>query len=306
MKFSPFHGLLVLDKPGGMTSRDVVNRVQTWFPRGTRIGHTGTLDPLATGVLVVCVGVATRLAEYIQDMDKTYRAGIQLGAVSDTDDADGVITHYRWESPWPDEGHIRRCIQGFVGEIEQVPPAYSAAKVMGRRAYNLARGGKPAALEPRRVRIYDIEVLAIEPLLDLRVHCGKGTYIRSLARDLGRLLGCGAYVKSLRRTRVGPFEAANALRLENDGRTAQACLLPLSAAVAGLPRVTLEAEEIGRLRQGQGIGLANWVQPDAAMDDQVEVAVFDPAGALVAVGEVSRATNWLRPGKVLPENRLRG
>jgi tRNA pseudouridine55 synthase len=235
-------------------------------------------------------------------MDKTYRAGIQLGAVSDTDDADGVITRYRWAGAWPDEAQVRRCVQESVGEIEQVPPAYSAAKVMGRRAYDLARGGKSVDLQPRRVRIYSIDVLAVEPLLDLRVHCGKGTYIRSLARDLGKRLGCGAYLKTLRRTCVGPFEAANALRLESDARTAQTCLLPLSAAVAGLPRVTLEAQEIGRLRQGQGIVLANGVLSDVVTSNRVEVAVFDPAGALIAVGEVNRATNRLRPEKVLPEN----
>jgi tRNA pseudouridine55 synthase len=301
MKSFPFHGLLVLDKPGGVTSRDAVNRVQTWFPRGTRIGHTGTLDPLATGVLVVCVGVATRLTEYIQDMDKVYRAGIQLGAVSDTDDADGVITRYRWDSDWPDEAQIRRCVQEFVGEIEQVPPAYSAAKVMGRRAYDLARGGKPVDLQPRCVCIYAIEVLAVEPLLDLRVHCGKGTYIRSLARDLGTRLGCGAFLKTLRRTRVGPFEAANALRLESEARTAQACLLPLSAAVAQLPCITLDAEAIGRLRQGQGVSLSGELLPSNATNNRGEVAVFDSAGALVAVGQMKDATNWLQPEKVLPE-----
>src|SRR5262249_18666004 len=148
-----FHGLLVLDKPGGMTSRDVVNRAQRWFPRGTRVGHAGTLDPLATGVLVLCVGIATRLAEYVQRMEETYRAGLRLGARSDTDDADGSVESVSVEHP-PDEPTLVDCLQRFVGATFQVPPQFSAAKVTGRRAYDLARKGHEVSLQPRPVRIY--------------------------------------------------------------------------------------------------------------------------------------------------------
>src|SRR5437773_9471835 len=152
MKPSSFHGLLVVDKPGGMTSRDVVNRAQGWFPRGTRVGHTGTLDPLATGVLVLCVGVATRLTEYVQAMPKTYRAGLVLVARSDTDDADGIIIPTP-NAAVPELAQLQASLRGFVGDIDQVPPAFSAAKVQGRRAYDLARQGDETPLAARRLPI---------------------------------------------------------------------------------------------------------------------------------------------------------
>jgi tRNA pseudouridine55 synthase len=295
MKPSSFHGLLVLDKPSGLTSRDVVNCALRWFPRGTKIGHTGTLDPLATGVLVVCVGTTTRLAEYVQRMDKTYRAGLLLGARSDTDDADGALEAVPVERP-PDRSTVAECLQEFVGEIEQVPPAYSAAKVTGRRAYDLARQGKDVSLERRKIRIYRIDLVDYAyPRLDLQVRCGKGTYIRSLARDLGERLGCGALVQTLRRTRVGPFETANALRMNADAVTAQAALLPMSAAVADLPQVTLAGHDVRRLRQGQAIPYPE----DAPRPEAGEVAVFDLDLNLVAVTVVDRGKGLLRPVKVL-------
>ena len=153
-----YNGLLDLDKPGGMT-RAVVDRALRWFPRGTRIGHTGTLDPLATGVLVICIGVATRLVEYVQDMPKVYRAGLCLGARSDSDDVDGCITPVVVEQP-PSGAHVEIALQNFIGAIEQVPPAFSAARVTGRRAYELARKGRAVALEPRCVRIDEIQILS--------------------------------------------------------------------------------------------------------------------------------------------------
>jgi tRNA pseudouridine55 synthase len=291
MPSQPIHGLLVLDKPGGMTSRDAVDRAMGWFPRGTKIGHTGTLDPLATGVLVLCLGSATRLTEYVQDMGKTYRAGVRLGAKSDTDDADGRIEPVAVAAP-PDRAAVVAALRGFVGEIEQVPPAYSAAKVSGRRAYDLARRGREVALEARRVQVYGIDVLAYDyPRLEVEVRCGKGTYIRSLARDLGERLGSGAYIESLRRTRVGPFLAEGAVSLDADAAAARAKLLPVSAAVAELPRVTLSDADVARLRQGQGV-------PTTA--DWSAVAVFDGRGGLVAVARPDRERPLLRPDKVFP------
>src|SRR5947209_7070555 len=187
-------GLLVLDKPGGMTSRAAVDRALRWFPRRTRIGHTGTLDPLATGVLVLCLGAATRLTEYVQRMAKTYRSTFLLGARSDTDDADGTITPVAGATP-PGGGAVVEALASFVGTIEQVPPAFSAAKVTGRRAYDLARAGQNVDLAPRPVTIYGIDLLACAyPRLELEVHCARGTYIRALARDLGARLGCGGYI----------------------------------------------------------------------------------------------------------------
>jgi tRNA pseudouridine55 synthase len=293
MPLPPIHGLLVLDKPGGMTSRDALDRALSWFPRGTKAGHTGTLDPLATGVLVLCLGAATRLTEYVQDMHKTYRAGVRLGARSDTDDADGTVEPVVVAAP-PGRAAVEEALRAFVGEIEQVPPAYSAAKVSGRRAYDLARRGRAVALEARRVRVYGIDILAYDyPRLEIEVRCGKGTYIRSLARDLGERLGCGGYVETLRRTRVGPFAAEEAVPLDADAEAARARLLPVSAAVSELPRVTLDEADVIRLRQGQGV-------PAIGRPDAGEVAVFDARGGLVAVARLDRERRLLRPETVLP------
>jgi tRNA pseudouridine55 synthase len=290
------HGLLVLDKPAGITSRDAVNRAQGWFPRGTRLGHTGTLDPLATGVLVLCAGNATRLAEYVQRMPKTYRAGIVLGARSDTDDADGTITAAPAVTP-PTPAQVGEWLDTFLGTIDQVPPAFSAAKMTGRRAYDLARRGQKVSLSPRQVTVHAIDVLRYDfPLLELQVRCGKGTYIRSLARDLGERLGCGGYIQGLRRTRVGDFDAAGAVPLDADTLTARRSLLPLAWAVAELPRLGLTAAEVARVRQGQALAL-DWL--DVPAD---EIALFDERGELIAVGTVDRLHRCIRPGKVLTGN----
>ncbi|MBV9121753.1 MAG: tRNA pseudouridine(55) synthase TruB [Planctomycetes bacterium] len=300
MKPSPFHGLLVVDKPGGMTSRAVVDRAQGWFPRGTRLGHAGTLDPLATGLLVLGVGVATRLLEYVQRMDKTYRAGLLLGARSNTDDADGLVEPVEVEQP-PDRAALLPCLQGFTGDIDQIPPAFSAAKVTGRRSYDLARQGQSASLAPRRVRIYSIDLLAFEyPRVELEVRCGKGTYIRSLARDLGDRLGCGALVEKLRRVTTGPFTVETALDLNVPSAIARAHLLSLSMAVAGLPSLILPLSRIDQLRHGQNVPLAGMALPTGREDEEGEVAVLDPDGTLAAVGQVDQNQQVLRPVKVLP------
>jgi len=289
----------VLDKPGGLTSRDAVDRAQRWFPRGTRIGHTGTLDPLATGVLVLCLGSATRLTEYVQQMGKTYRAGLLLGATSDTDDADGTVTPRQDVTP-PEATAVTAALGGFLGEIEQVPPAYSAAKVTGRRAYDLARRGDVVALAARRVRIDAIDVLAFAyPRLELEVHCGKGTYIRSLARDLGRRLGCGALIATLRRTRVGPFRPEDAVPLDAPADVARARLRPVAEAVAELPRLDLDAPAVARLRHGQALPLSGIPRAERLPGEADEAAVFDPAGQLAAVATIDRRRACLLPGKVL-------
>ena len=292
---TPCHGLLVIDKPAGITSRDAVDRAQRWFPRGTRIGHTGTLDPLATGVLVLCIGNATRLTEYVQRMPKTYRAGVILGARSDTDDADGTIT------PAPDVTSpaldvVKAALDAFVGEITQVPPAFSATKIAGRRAYDLARRGKDVTLSPRVVTVHGIDLLHYAfPRLDIEVRCSKGTYIRSLARDLGEKLGCGGYIESLRRTRVGCFDVATALPADADAETARLALLPIEAAVSELPRRLLSATEAARIRQGQALPLMRADEPSA------EIAMFDEQGKLVAVGVVDRKHGCVRPNRVMAD-----
>jgi tRNA pseudouridine55 synthase len=292
-------GLLVLDKPTGLTSRAAVDHVQRWFPRRTRIGHTGTLDPLATGVLVLCIGSATRLTEYVQAMSKTYRSRFRLGARSDTDDADGTITPVVVANP-PDRNALETQLHAFVGVIDQVPASYSAAKIKGQRAYDLARRGEEVALAPRQVRIYAIDILHYEyPVLDVEVHCGKGTYIRSLARDLGERLGCGAFVETLRRMRVGPFTVENAVTLDNEPDEARARLLPLEHAVAELPHVSLSPAECQRLCQGQAVPLVEMPtgQGNELMGNNV--AVFDDSHHLLAVARYNKKQGQLEPVKVL-------
>jgi tRNA pseudouridine55 synthase len=263
------------------------------------MGHSGTLDPLATGVLVLCLGRATRLAEYVQRMAKTYRAGLLLGARSDTDDADGTVTPVAGARP-PDPAALAAGVAGLVGAIEQVPPAYSAAKVTGQRAYDLARAGRDVTLQARRVQVHGIDVLRYDyPQLEVEVRCGKGTYIRSLARDLGERLGCGSLVAVLRRTRVGPFRADDAVTLETGPATARSRLLPPEMAVAELPRVTLAERELQRLRNGQAVPLPGEPAGEAGTDTEAEVAVFSPAGALMAVAVLDRTRRLVRPGKVL-------
>jgi tRNA pseudouridine55 synthase len=287
-------GLLVLDKPAGMTSRAALDRALGCFPRGTRMGHTGTLDPLATGVLVLCLGKATRLAEHVQQMPKTYRSTFQLGARSTTDDAEGDVTASGFAAP-PDMSQLSAALQGFVGTIDQVPPAFSAAKVTGRRAYDIARAGDGVTLAARPVEIFGVDILAYTfPLLDVEVRCGKGTYIRSLARDLGASLGCGAFVQALRRTRVGPFAADDAVTLDADCSAMRARVLPPEAAVADLARVDLPSEEAERFLHGQAVPLP------LMNAETTEAAVFDPLGRLIGVAKVDARLQLLTPQKVFP------
>src|SRR5690349_20467723 len=207
------HGILVIDKESGWTSHDVVARVRR-ITGERKVGHTGTLDPAATGVLPVCLGAATKVIEYLQDKGKTYYAEVVLGVATDTDDLEGQIVS---EAPVPSltEDDLDRALEPFRGEIAQIPPMYAAIKVGGRKLYELARAGETIERAPRRVRIDTLAVLGWEsPVVRLLVDCGKGTYIRALARDLGEALGCGAYLQRLVRLRPGPFFLDQALTLE--------------------------------------------------------------------------------------------
>jgi tRNA pseudouridine55 synthase len=295
MKTAEIHGILVVDKPAGLTSREVVDRVAGWFPPRTRLGHGGTLDPLATGVLVICAGRATRLIEYIQEMEKTYEAELLLGARSDTDDVDGRVEAVE-VSRAPDQNDVAAGVGQFVGAMEQVPPRYSAARVAGRRAYDLARASREFALKPRRVVIHEIQLLFYQyPHLGLKVRCSKGTYIRSLARDLGERLGCGALIELLRRTAIGPLNLESAIPLDRDTASGQPQLLPLSASVAQLPNITLPPDLIRRLCQGQA------VRPPTDLDQWCstgELAVLDESGELLAIAAAD-SQGRLRPVKVL-------
>ena len=285
-------GFLNIDKPQGLTSHDVVAWVRRRVPRGVRVGHAGTLDPFATGVLVVGVGPATRLCGYVQRQPKTYRAELHLGATSTTDDPDGEIRETPGASP-PAPDAVRAAVEKFTGEIEQTPPAYSAVHVKGRRAYEMARRGENPRLEPRRVVVHRIALLDYRwPRAEVEVVCGSGTYIRSLARDIGEALGVGAYCAALRRTRVGPFSAEDAVALE--GVDPARHLLPPLSGLGDLPTVVVEGEDRARLLRGQSVWCGQGLPAPGG-----EVAVVGVSGELLAIGEVL-ADGRLQPRRVFP------
>lgn len=289
-------GILNLDKPPGRTSRDVVNQVARLLPRKTKAGHAGTLDPMATGVLVVCIGSATRLIENIQRQGKTYRTVIRLGARSDTHDCDGVIV--KTVDPRPaSTSEVEAALATQRGEILQQPPEYSALKIDGRRAYDLARAGLPVDLAPRPVRIDRVELLSYEwPRLELEIDCGGGTYIRSIARDIGEILGCGALMDALVRTRIGPFTQESAVDPDElDRETLEDHLLPPVAALVDVPRITLDAPLVADVALGRKLAadrLADATIPPG------EIALLSSEGDLVALGEAADDGLAVQPRKV--------
>lgn len=226
-------GFLILDKPLGLSSASALNRAKRALPRGTKIGHAGTLDPLASGVLVAMVGKCTKLCERVMGQPKRYEATVTLGATSATDDAEGPITPVDVATP-PTRAQVEEALQKFVGTIEQLPPTFSAMKIGGKRACDRTRDGETVVLQPRQVRIDAIAVVAYAwPELKIVIDCGRGTYVRSVARDLGAALGVGGYLSALRRTRVGPFDLGRAATLEALAeRGVEAFLLPASTVDA--------------------------------------------------------------------------
>ncbi len=205
-------GVLLIDKPAGLSSNFVVTKVKK-LTGAKKVGHTGTLDPFATGILIVLLGPYTRLAEYFLGFDKVYHAIIELGKTSNTYDIDGEILAIK-PTYKIDLKQVKNVLNSFVGEIEQVPPIYSALKIRGKKAYELARKGKDVELPPRKVNIYNIEFIQFaNPYIEIRVHCSSGTYIRSLANDIGQKLGCGALLKSLRREKIKNFDILDALTI---------------------------------------------------------------------------------------------
>src|SRR2546430_2591282 len=207
-------GLLILDNPAGITSAAAVNRIKRMLPRGVKIGHAGTLDPFATGVLLLLIGKATKLCEKLMDEKKQYEATVKLGVTTETLDRDSAEVVDADAKPAARE-KIEEVMKKFVGEIQQRPPVYSALKVAGRAAYARARGGEEVVLEARTVRVYGIEILRYEwPFVQIRVNCGRGTYIRSLARDIGEELGTQGYLTELKRTAVGRFRIEDAATIE--------------------------------------------------------------------------------------------
>ncbi|MDP6709369.1 MAG: tRNA pseudouridine(55) synthase TruB [Alphaproteobacteria bacterium] len=281
------NGWIVLDKPEGLTSTRAVAAVKRLFD-AAKAGHAGTLDPLATGILPIALGEATKVVARIVDSTKEYRFELRWGEERDTDDADGAVVATSERRPSPAE--VAAVLPRFLGEIEQTPPVYSAIKVAGERAYDLAREGRPAELAPRQVRIDRFERLddgADPERARFLVACGKGAYIRALARDLGRLLDCRAYVSALRRTRVGPFSEAEAISLDNlqalrhKGALDDA-LRPVEAALADIPALTVTGSEAARLKSGQAVRVPSTMQGTVcAMVDGRPVAL-----ALIESGEV--------------------
>jgi len=294
-------GILLVDKPKGITSRQAIDMVQKWFAGKLPVGHAGTLDPLASGLLVVFLGWSTRLAEYVQNMGKTYRCVFLLGAKSATDDSEGPIEVGK-ECEIPDLTQIEIALTKFVGWIDQVPPAHSAAWVDGKRAYRLARKGREVSIAPRKVCVKRIQVESYEyPRLQLIIDCGKGTYIRSIARDLGELLGTGGYVENLDRISIGSFLKENALDPNIKPENLDEVLLPPHAALVQYPSYTLPMEAANRMCLGTAIPLPETIKPE---HEQGEMILFDETGRfrglvkMVFAGE----TKMLTPVKVFHES----
>ena len=294
-------GLLNINKPVGPTSFRVVAHVRRLVGgRKVKVGHVGTLDPFADGVLVVCIGAATRLADYVQQQTKGYRAGITLGATSDTHDIQGEIIENPDAAP-VDIDRVRSVLATFVGRIDQIPPAHSAIHVNGQRAYDLARAGHKLDLPAREVNIYDITLAEYDyPNLTIDVSCGAGTYIRSLARDIGEELGVGAYCTSLTRTAIGKFDIANAVDLDNVNPAAD--LIDPIEALDTLTRIAVGPEDRNRLAMGKTATPHHiWQDPTA------EIAVIDQDGKLIALAKLidSPEGQLLKPSRVFiqPERR---
>ena len=296
-------GVLNLNKPAGVTSRDVVNVVQR-LVKPVKVGHAGTLDPMATGVLLVCVGGATRLISLLQRASKTYVAAFRFGQRSDTDDSTGMITDVSIDGDVPSEQQLRKVLSAFVGTIEQVPPAFSAVKVNGQRAYAKARRGETVELKARSVQVFAIDVLDYSwPHLTLQIECGSGTYIRSIARDLGESLGCGGLMTSLERTAIGAFAVGAALAPEllSADSIGTAMTDPLQI-VAGMPmyRCGDGDEELVRSGRQLAIGDSNLHVPEEIAAAHVsEVAIVSVDGTrLLALGELTSQNDVVQPRAV--------
>lgn len=285
------HGFLNIDKPAGMTSHDVVARIRR-VAQQRRVGHAGTLDPAATGVLVVALGAATRLIQYVQDDTvKSYRAVVHLGVRTETDDAEGARVEIR-PVPQLERIDLELVLEQFRGSISQVPPMYSALHHQGRRLYELAREGVVVDVAPRTIIIEQLTLVDwMPPFMTLDVQCHKGTYIRALARDIGIALECGAHLHALRRTAVGPFriDQATALTaLETDAQLAQA-LLPPDTAVLDWPAIQLSASEAQRVCNGLALALASEIIGN-------NTRAYTPDGVLLAL--LGRDGDSWRPVKV--------
>ncbi|WP_018266599.1 tRNA pseudouridine(55) synthase TruB [Methylosinus sp. LW4] len=282
-------GWVVLDKPVGMTSTHAVSRLKRIY-NGKKAGHAGTLDPLASGILPIAFGEATKTVPFVQDGEKAYSFTVRWGVETDTDDADGKSVRESEERPTITQ--IEALLPRFLGDILQVPPQYSAIKIAGERAYDLARDGETVELKPRPVTIHRLSIVdATEEETKLVMECGKGAYVRSIARDLGRLLGCFGHVTALRRTRVGPFLEEDSYTLDEiEGGEAANALLSVEAGLTELPCVVVDRDAAARLRRGGSLILRG---RDAPAGGVVYAAC---GGVPVAFGEVVEGA--LEPSRV--------
>ncbi len=297
----PVHGVLLLDKPLGLSSNQALQKAK-WLLRAEKAGHTGTLDPLATGVLPLCFGAATKFSQLHLDADKTYETTVRLGVRTSTADAEGEVIATR--PVQCSVGQVVEVLDRFMGAIDQVPPMHSALKKDGKALYEYAREGETVEREPRRITIHEIELLDMQlqgdaPHLRLRVVCSKGTYIRTLGEDIGEALGCGGHLTALRRVATGPFDVADAITLDalealSEGERLDA-LLPVEGLLTGHERVTLDAEHAGRFLSG--------VRRRGDWPNQARVAVFGPAPdanpQAVLLGTAHTQGGELIPGRLL-------
>jgi tRNA pseudouridine55 synthase len=275
-------GWVILDKPAGITSTAAVAAVKRLFD-AQKAGHGGTLDPLATGILPIALGEATKTVPFVMDGEKLYRFTLKFGEARATDDAEGEVTAR--SDRIPSDAEIVAALPGFRGEIEQVPPDYSAIKIAGERAYDLARDGQEFELQSRKVQIHDLQLVE-RPTADaavFEVRCGKGTYMRALARDLARVLGTVGHVAALRRLAVGPFTEAGAISLDplkalGHSPAAFRHVLPIETALDDIPALALTATEAVRLRSGQPVGLLH-------RQDRDRIRGFAPGGMVCAMSE---------------------
>lgn len=288
-------GVLLLDKASGMTSNDALQKARRLY-NAAKAGHTGTLDPLATGLLPLCFGEATKFAGELLDADKTYVAGVRLGTTTDTADAEGRVLETRPVSVT--EAQVREVLSRFVGAIEQVPPMHSALKRDGKPLYEYARAGIEVERAARKVTIHGIDLLGFDGArFDIEVSCSKGTYIRTLAADVGAALGCGAHLDALRRTRIGDLRLDGAATLAELEALApaqrEARLAPAEALLADLPRADLTAADAARIRHGQGV---RWTAPAGS-----RLRLYAAGGAFLGLGEVA-ADGWLNPRRLVAES----
>lgn len=291
-------GILNVNKPDQLTSRDVVNRVVRQCPKKTKVGHAGTLDPMATGVLAVAIGPATKLIQYVQATSKTYIGGFRLGFSSDTEDITGNVTELPNASRIS-ESNLVSAFDQFTGEILQTPPQFSAIKVDGQRAYKAARKGQKVDIKPRPTKIESIRLLEFDfPDFQIEIKCGKGTYIRTLARDIAKSVGSDAVMTSLIRTAVGDFSIEDSHSLERvQSQNIVDLIQPPRFMVSDLPQQQLTTEEIQRLNHGKRLSRSNWANLTNRTGDNAETpiqefAAFNNDGQLLAIMERKSLTEF--------------